>query len=55
MDQNHNYVISTIQEVNSLVDDLYEAMMDNEHEDVRKTSAKLKEVIRDIEKSYNEI
>lgn len=44
-----NYVVQKISVVNTLVDDLYEAMMDRESKDVRRLCAELHKAVKEIE------
>ena len=48
------YVNSTMKEVNDHCDDLYESMIDKDKDEVIKTVEKLKRVLNDIKKTYNE-
>ena len=48
------YVNSVMDEVHELCSDLYEAMMDIDREEVVGTIKKLKLVLTDVQKSYNE-
>ena len=48
------YVNSTMKEVNNHCDDLYESMIDKDKDEVIKTVEKLKRVLNDIKKTYNE-
>lgn len=48
------YVNSTMNEINDLCTELYEALADQEIDDVRELIKKLNKVLRDIHKSNNE-
>jgi len=47
-----NYVNQVMDEINDLASELYEALMDNETNDVNTACNKLEYRIRDIKKSY---
>lgn len=49
-----SYVNSTMQEVNSHTDELYEALMDQNKEEVIDVVKKLQATLRDIVRSMNE-
>jgi|AACY02.14.fsa_nt_gi hypothetical protein len=49
-----NYVNSTMEEINSLTDELYEALMDREFDVIDQICIKLSQAIRDVKRSCNE-
>lgn len=49
-----NYVNSTMEEINSLTDELYEALMDREFYIIDQICIKLSQAIRDVKRSCNE-
>jgi uncharacterized protein (UPF0297 family) len=49
-----NYVNSTMEEINSLTDELYEALMDKEFDLIDQICIKLSQGIRDVKRSCNE-
>jgi hypothetical protein len=49
-----SYVNSTMNELNELTSDLYEAMIDKQRSDILATIKSIRKCITDIQKSYEE-
>ena len=47
-----NYVNSIMREINEMTDDIYESLMDSDHEDLNKNIHRLIKILRDISKSH---
>jgi protein-arginine kinase activator protein McsA len=54
MISNVQYIISTMDEINTLTTDLYEALMDKEFEESNKKINDLIKTLRDVKKSINQ-
>lgn len=54
MEKYIQYVNSTMDEINDLSSDLYEALVDKQDDDVRTVIKKLTKVLLDVKKSLNE-
>ena len=47
-----NYVNSIMREINDMTDDIYESLIDSDHEDLNKNIQRLIKILRDISKSH---
>jgi hypothetical protein len=54
MISNVQYIISTMDEINTLTTELYEALMDKEFEESNKKINDLIKTLRDVKKSINQ-
>jgi hypothetical protein len=54
MISNMQYVISTMDEINALTTELYEALMDKEFDESNRIIKDLMKTLRDIQKSTNQ-
>ena len=54
MISNMQYIISTMDEINTLTTELYEALMDKEFEESNKKINDLIKTLRDVKKSINQ-
>ena len=47
-----NYVNSIMREINEMTDNVYESLIDSDHEDLNKNIQRLIKILRDISKSH---
>ncbi len=50
----NNYVNITMKKINDLTDEIYEGLMDQEYDDVKKAIAELNTVLKDIQQNIKD-